>query len=245
MPSSPRWPCDSPRRRPRCPRRPALASKSSVAKLLIVVMPAMFAASRAPSAADARAHVRVQAAARAAESRTRRCTMIGIGVNASSAISGETTKNTAPTATRRGRHLNQIVRAAVEEALELIDVVVQDRHEVAGAAILEVREIELLHVAVRVDPQRVLQVLREISPRHHVEVLEHRLEHPDRERERRPRARAATCGCSMPSVARNESCRRTTTSIAMPIRISGITSNSLFRIEYAVASTMRARKRRA
>src|SRR5690606_11349820 len=78
-----------------------------------------------------------------------------------------------------GGHLQQIVRAAVQEPLELIDVVVQDRHQPAGGGVLEVGHVELLDVGVSLLTQLVLQRLGQAAPLHAVQVLEDRLQSPD------------------------------------------------------------------
>jgi len=75
--------------------------------------------------------------------------------------------------------LNQVVGAAVQEALHLIDVVVQRAHQRARAGTLEPRQLQPLHVRVALHAQIVLQVLREVPPTDRVQVLERRLEHPD------------------------------------------------------------------
>ena len=73
----------------------------------------------------------------------------------------------------------------VEEALELVDVVAQHRHERAGAPLLVVGELEPLEVAVRIHPEVVLDGLGEVPPEKRVEVLEDRLQNPDHEGDRR------------------------------------------------------------
>lgn len=83
----------------------------------------------------------------------------------------------------RGGDLDQRVGAAIEKALELVDVVVQDGDETTAAPILEVRHLQLLHVSVGLRAQLVLNRLRQVSPEHVVQVLEHRLTHPDEEGE--------------------------------------------------------------
>jgi hypothetical protein len=66
----------------------------------------------------------------------------GMGRMASQAMSGATTKNAPPMSTTVVTHLEDLVRATVEEALELVHVVVQHRHQPTGGAILEVRLLE-------------------------------------------------------------------------------------------------------
>ncbi len=78
-----------------------------------------------------------------------------------------------------GGQLDQLVGAVVEEALELVDVVVENRHQPTGAAVLEVGHLERLHVGVGIDAQLVLDALGQPPPGQRVGILEHRLEHPD------------------------------------------------------------------
>jgi hypothetical protein len=85
----------------------------------------------------------------------------------------------------RGAHLDELVGAGVEEALQLVHVVVQHAHQLAGATLLEPGHVEGLHVVVELDAQLVLHVLCEVSPRHLEQVLEDRLEPPDDHREQR------------------------------------------------------------
>jgi len=68
--------------------------------------------------------------------------------------------------------LEDLVRADVEEALELVDVVVEDRQQRTGLAVLEVAQLELLHMAVGLDAQVVLDVLGEVAPQQAEHVLE-------------------------------------------------------------------------
>ena len=79
----------------------------------------------------------------------------------------------------RGAHLDELVGARVQEALQLVHVVVEHAHELARAAFLEPRNVERLHVVVQLDAQLVLDGLREVAPGHLEQVLEHRLETPD------------------------------------------------------------------
>jgi hypothetical protein len=80
-------------------------------------------------------------------------------------------------------HLQEVVRAPVEKALELVDIVVEHRHQSSGRAILEVREVEALEMVVDVAAELVLDRLREIPPENRVGVLENRLERPDDQRQ--------------------------------------------------------------
>ena len=78
-----------------------------------------------------------------------------------------------------GRHGNHLVGPVVEESLQLVDVVVEDGHEIAGGLFLEVGHFEMLHMGVGVESQLVLDCLGEVAPGNRLEVLEHRLERPN------------------------------------------------------------------
>ncbi len=69
----------------------------------------------------------------------------------------------------------------VQESLELIDVVVQHGHQVAGRALFEVAQVEVFDVVEGVNPKIVLNRLGEVAPGHPVEVLEERFQRPDDE----------------------------------------------------------------
>ncbi len=75
-------------------------------------------------------------------------------------------------------HLDQIVGAVVEEALELVDVVVEDGEQLARAAIGVPGHAEALDVGVGVQPQLVLHGLSEVAPALLEEELEQALEPP-------------------------------------------------------------------
>ena len=47
-----------------------------------------------------------------------------------------------------GEELQDFVGSLIEKTLELVDVVVEDRHQAAGAALLKERHLQLLEVAV-------------------------------------------------------------------------------------------------
>ena len=68
--------------------------------------------------------------------------------------------------------------ADVEEALELVDVVVEGGERRAGRAALVPAEVEVLDVVVRLDAQVVLDALGEAAPQHAGDVLAHRLDEP-------------------------------------------------------------------
>ena len=85
---------------------------------------------------------------------------------------------------RGHEHLDQVVRAGVEEAFDLVDVFVHQRHQPAAAFARDRVRRQLLQMRVRGLPQRVLQILRESAPLDCVQVFEQRLEHPHRDRQR-------------------------------------------------------------
>ena len=78
----------------------------------------------------------------------------------------------------RGDQLNDVVGAFVQKALELVDVIVEHRHQPARAAIFEVGHLHVLHVIVGVQTQVMLHGLGQIAPQDAVEVLEERLQAP-------------------------------------------------------------------
>ncbi len=84
---------------------------------------------------------------------------------------------------RADEDLDQVVGAAIEEALHLVDVLVEDGQQVAGAVALEVGHLQALHVGVRLHAHLVLQALRQAAPLELVEVFEQRLAEPDRDRQ--------------------------------------------------------------
>ena len=79
----------------------------------------------------------------------------------------------------RRRGLEDVARAPVEEALELVHVVVQDGHEATGRAVLEPSELEAEHVTPGGEARVVLDALSQLPPEHLVEVLEEALRAPD------------------------------------------------------------------
>lgn len=87
----------------------------------------------------------------------------------------------------RRDQLQDLVRADVEEALQLVDVVVEHRQQPAGLSVLEEAHLEALHVGVRLEAQLVLDVLSQVPPEHPERVLEGRLEHPHHHGDRRQR----------------------------------------------------------
>ena len=102
-----------------------------------------------------------------------------MGRNAHHARLPTTTKNDAAHDHDGGQDLQDVVGTAVEEALQLVHVVVEHRQQAARGAVLEPAQLEPLGVVVGLHPQLALQVLSEVSPRDLEEVLEQRLPHPD------------------------------------------------------------------
>ena len=70
----------------------------------------------------------------------------------------------------------------VEEALELVDVVVEHGHQATAAAGLKEGHLQMLEVVVALKPQFVLHGLGEVAPEQGVEVLEQGFGAPDQER---------------------------------------------------------------
>ena len=60
----------------------------------------------------------------------------------------------------------------IEKALELVDVVVQDRQQAAAAACFKEAHLQLLQMVVGLQAQFVLHRLRQVAPEQGVEVLE-------------------------------------------------------------------------
>ena len=79
----------------------------------------------------------------------------------------------------RTKHLDDLVGSAVQETFHLVDIVVQNRHQVAGALVFKIRHVQFLNVAVGVQTQIVLNVLRQLAPLHFVEVLKQRFAPPN------------------------------------------------------------------
>ena len=51
----------------------------------------------------------------------------------------------------------------IEKALQLVDVVIQYRHQTAGALILKVGHFQMLNVVIGVNAQIMLQGLRQVA----------------------------------------------------------------------------------
>src|SRR5205085_12206742 len=75
--------------------------------------------------------------------------------------------------------LQERVRAAVEEVLDLIDLLRQRNGDLADRFFVETRQLHVLHARVRVETQIVLQRLRETPPHHLLQILEDRLARED------------------------------------------------------------------
>jgi hypothetical protein len=98
--------------------------------------------------------------------------MTGMGRNANQAIDGAITKNVPPINTT----VVSTWSTSFAPVFQLIDVVVEDCHQVAARLILEVRHFELLNVGVCVEPQLVLYRLGQVAPSYSEQVLKERLE---------------------------------------------------------------------
>ena len=71
-----------------------------------------------------------------------------------------------------GDQLQDLIGTAIQKAFELIDVVIEHRHQATGAVLLEKGQLQLLQMVVSLEPQAVLGGLRQVAPEHVVEVLE-------------------------------------------------------------------------
>ena len=78
-------------------------------------------------------------------------------------------------------HLDQGIGAAIQEALQLVDVVVHGSDQLAGAPGLEEGHVQALGVLVGIQAHVGLEALGEVAPQDLVEVLEQRLAGPDKE----------------------------------------------------------------
>ena len=70
-------------------------------------------------------------------------------------------------------------RAVVEEPFELVNVVVDDRQQPAGAGVFEVRHVQALHMAVETGADFVLDGLAEIAPTQSGKVSKERFKEPN------------------------------------------------------------------
>ena len=93
-----------------------------------------------------------------------------------------------------GDQLQDLVGAMVEEALQLVDVVVQHRHQPATAAQLKKAHLQLLEVVVGLKSQLVLQPLGQVAPEQPLQVFEARLGAPDHKGEHRQQPQLAGHG---------------------------------------------------
>ena len=87
-----------------------------------------------------------------------------------------------------GDQLKDLVGPVVEEALQLVDVVVEDGEQPAAAAGLEEGHLQVLEMVVGLDAQFVLDRLGQVAPEEGIEVLEEGFGAPDQEREHRQHA---------------------------------------------------------
>ena len=78
-----------------------------------------------------------------------------------------------------GDQLQDLVGTPIQKPFELVDVVVEHRHQATGAVLLEKGQLQLLQMVVGLKPEAVLGCLRQVAPEHVVEVLEQRLRRPD------------------------------------------------------------------
>ena len=146
-------------------------SRRSAVKALIVAMPPMLFDSRFDSAPDPRPHLGVQ---RGRASHEEERTPDDHRHRRDREERDARRDDEEHDAHQHHGHadLQDVVRPAVEEALELVDVVVEDRGQLARAARLEERHVLTLHLIVGVLPEIGLQILGEVAPQDQVEVLE-------------------------------------------------------------------------
>ena len=78
-----------------------------------------------------------------------------------------------------GDQLQDLVGTPIQKPFELVDVVIEHRHQATGAVLLEKGQLQLLQMVVGLEPEAVLGGLRQVAPEHVVEVLEQRLRRPD------------------------------------------------------------------
>ena len=60
--------------------------------------------------------------------------------------------------------MNNLIRATIQEALHLIDVFIQDGHQIAGALIFKIRHVQFLYMVIGIQPQIMLQILGQLAP---------------------------------------------------------------------------------
>ena len=75
--------------------------------------------------------------------------------------------------------MKQVGRTLIEKALQLVDVVVHYGHQTTRRLLRVPLHLEILDVGVSRHSQFMLRGLCQIAPQNSVEVLEHRLQHPD------------------------------------------------------------------
>ena len=85
----------------------------------------------------------------------------------------------------RGDQLQDLVGAAIEKAFQLVDVIVQHRHQAAAAVLLKKSQLQPLEVVVGLQPQTMLGCLGQVAPENVVQVLEQGLRRPDHKGEQR------------------------------------------------------------
>ena len=78
-----------------------------------------------------------------------------------------------------GDQLQDLVGTAIEETLQLVDVVVQHGHQSTAAVLLEEGKFQLLEMVVGLQTQTMLRDLSQIAPEHVVEIFEQRFSRPD------------------------------------------------------------------
>ena len=67
--------------------------------------------------------------------------------------------------------LPDVVGAHIQKSLQLVDVIIQNGHQTTGAAVFKIGQFQVLHVAIGVNSQFVLQILGQIAPFQRVGIL--------------------------------------------------------------------------
>ena len=98
-----------------------------------------------------------------------------------------------------GEELQDFIGSLIEKALELVDVVVEDRHQAAGAALLKEGHLQLLEVAIGLLAQLMLNGLGQVAPEQGVEIFKERLRAPNSKGEHGQHAQLAGHRAHTPS----------------------------------------------
>ena len=77
------------------------------------------------------------------------------------------------------KHLDQIIRASIQKALDLMDIFVQYRQQPTAARLRNEIRWQPLQVGIGRAAQLMLQILGEAAPAQGIEILEAAFQHPD------------------------------------------------------------------